>query len=176
MGISAREQIQENTRINRLKRPAKLLVSGAMQSSAKNVDVNHEVSQLTVDGVLAFRETISELLDRANVTWFQFEGMCWLLKNGEVGMTALSQALEHTTAATTGLVDRLIELGYVKRARSKSDRRKVSVYLSRRGEAVMNEVFVFVAEGIPPNLTKKEGDVLRRIHSVIAERVHAGES
>jgi DNA-binding MarR family transcriptional regulator len=45
----------------------------------------------------------------------------------------------HSTAAATGLVDRLEKLGYVQRLHAQDDRRKVMVQLTKRGHEIMSK-------------------------------------
>jgi DNA-binding MarR family transcriptional regulator len=48
-------------------------------------------------------------------------------------MTDISKKMGHSTAAATGLVDRLEKLGYVQRLHATEDRRKVMVQITRKG-------------------------------------------
>jgi DNA-binding MarR family transcriptional regulator len=52
---------------------------------------------------------------------------------GECKMTDISRYLCVTKSAVTGLVDRLIRLGYVKRIRSRRDRRIIYIQLTTNG-------------------------------------------
>ena len=46
----------------------------------------------------------------------------------------------HSTAAATGLIDRLENLGHVRRTHAKDDRRKVLVQITASGSALVAEV------------------------------------
>ena len=48
-------------------------------------------------------------------------------------MSAIAQKMGHTTAAASGLVARLENLGYVMRSHASDDRRKVMVCITPRG-------------------------------------------
>lgn len=56
-----------------------------------------------------------------------------LRTKGPLVMTALSAACEHSTAAATGMVDRLEKDGYVKREHGSADRRVIHVHLTTKG-------------------------------------------
>jgi DNA-binding MarR family transcriptional regulator len=48
-------------------------------------------------------------------------------------MTDIARKMGHSTAAATGLVDRLEKLGYVERMHAADDRRKVMVRITTKG-------------------------------------------
>jgi DNA-binding MarR family transcriptional regulator len=48
-------------------------------------------------------------------------------------MTDIARKMGHSTAAATGLVDRLEKLGYMERSHAIDDRRKVMVRVSSKG-------------------------------------------
>lgn len=55
-------------------------------------------------------------------------------------MHALAEATYQDAATVTGVVNRLLKLGYVRRHRGQDDRRKVYVALSEAGRRVVQEV------------------------------------
>jgi DNA-binding MarR family transcriptional regulator len=55
-------------------------------------------------------------------------------------MHALAEATYQDAATVTGVVNRLVKLGYVRRHRGQDDRRKVYVTLSETGRRVVKEV------------------------------------
>jgi DNA-binding MarR family transcriptional regulator len=65
-------------------------------------------------------------------------------------MTEIAEKMRHTTAAATGLVDRLQKLGFVDRVQAPDDRRKVLVSLRPKGE----ELVTFIRKDISANLLK----------------------
>ena len=52
-------------------------------------------------------------------------------------MSAIAQKMGHTTAAASGLVARLENLGYVMRSHASDDRRKVMVCITPRGSSLV---------------------------------------
>ena len=65
-------------------------------------------------------------------------------------MSAIAQKMGHTTAAASGLVDRLENLGYVMRSVARDDRRKVMVCITPEGSALVRRI----REEIVGNLMK----------------------
>lgn len=57
-------------------------------------------------------------------------------------MGELARTMDLTMSAATGIIDKMIELGLVKRERSSSDRRVVRVMLLKRGSDLMRKVNV----------------------------------
>lgn len=55
-------------------------------------------------------------------------------------MSAIAQKMGHTTAAASGLVARLQNLGYVTRASAPEDRRKVMVCITEKGSALVRRI------------------------------------
>jgi DNA-binding MarR family transcriptional regulator len=71
---------------------------------------------------------------------------------GGLGQTELAQQLRITTSSTTALVDRLIANGFAQRVAHPSDRRRVTVRLTDKGQSALlisREWFVDVLKGIP---------------------------
>lgn len=55
-------------------------------------------------------------------------------------MTELAERMNHTTAAATGLVDRVEKLGFALRRRSTADRRVIRVRLTKQGVNTLAEL------------------------------------
>lgn len=55
-------------------------------------------------------------------------------------MTEIANKMGHTTAAATGLVDRLEKLGHVRRLHAQEDRRKILVQITESGSALVTDV------------------------------------
>jgi DNA-binding MarR family transcriptional regulator len=63
-----------------------------------------------------------------------------LYRQGEINMTDLARALNVTTAAVTGLCDRLVRDGYAERIDDPADRRVVKIKLTGEGKRVAKHV------------------------------------
>ncbi len=55
-------------------------------------------------------------------------------------MSAIAQKMGHTTAAASGLVARLENLGFVMRTSGRDDRRKVLVCITDKGSALVRRI------------------------------------
>jgi len=80
-----------------------------------------------------FLLNLSKDLSRGNISFAQFYLMSYLSTSRELTMTDIARKMGHSTAAATGLVDRLEKLGYVERMHAAEDRRKVMVRITTKG-------------------------------------------
>jgi len=84
--------------------------------------------------------TLSKELARGNVSFPQYCLLGFLAQQKHLTMTDIANRMGHTTAAATGLVDRLEKLGHVRRVHAKDDRRKILVQITASGMALVGEV------------------------------------
>jgi DNA-binding MarR family transcriptional regulator len=75
-----------------------------------------------------------------NVSFAQFFLLAYLDQKEVLTMTAIARKMGHTTAAASGLVARLENLGYVVRSVAPEDRRKVMVCITSRGSALVRRI------------------------------------
>lgn len=93
---------------------------------------------------------LSKELTRGQVSFAQYLLLSILDQlDAPLAMTQVAERMRHTTAAATGLVDRLEKLGYVRRQSTKEDRRKVLVQITNKG----TELVKFVREDMIGNVT-----------------------
>ena len=75
-----------------------------------------------------------------NVSFPQFFLLTYLDQKEVLTMTAIAQKMGHTTAAASGLVARLENLGMVVRSVARDDRRKVMVCITPKGSALVRRI------------------------------------
>jgi len=80
-----------------------------------------------------FLLNLSKELNRDNISFAQFFLLTYLASSKELTMTDIARKMGHSTAAATGLVDRLEKLGYMERTHAVDDRRKVMVRVTPKG-------------------------------------------
>ncbi len=77
---------------------------------------------------------LSPDLSRENISYAQFYLLSYMsTSQGELTMTRIARKMGHSTAAATGLIDRLEKLGYAERISAADDRRKVPVRITPKG-------------------------------------------
>jgi len=115
-------------------------------------------TQLTLDGIEQFRADAEQLsriilemqrcfvlhlckeLAPGNVSFPQFFLLAALDQKEVLTMSAIAQKMGHTTAAASGLVARLENLGYLVRSSAREDRRKVMVCITPKGSALVRRI------------------------------------
>ena len=80
-----------------------------------------------------FLLNLSKDLSRGNISFSQFYLLSYLTTSRDLTMTDIARKMGHSTAAATGLVDRMEKLGYVERSHAVEDRRKVMVRITTKG-------------------------------------------
>lgn len=102
----------------------------------------------------SFLLNLSKELNKGNVSYAQFFLLGYLANESFLTMTDISKKMGHSTAAATGLVDRLEKLGYVERLHASEDRRKVMVQITSKGVELVNrmrEEIVGMMDGLDKN-------------------------
>ena len=75
-----------------------------------------------------------------NVSFPQFFLLAFLDQKEVSTMSAIAQKMGHTTAAASGLVARLENLGFIVRSSVREDRRKVMVCITAKGSALVRRI------------------------------------
>jgi DNA-binding MarR family transcriptional regulator len=88
----------------------------------------------------SFLLNLSRELNKGNVSFAQFFLFGYLANESFLTMTDISRKMGHSTAAATGLVDRLEKLGYVQRLHASEDRRKVMVQITEKGVELVGRI------------------------------------
>ena len=145
-------------------------------------------AQLTLHGIDQFRadaERLSHIilemqrcfvlhlckeLAPGNVSFPQFFLLAALDHKEVLTMSAIAQKMGHTTAAASGLVARLENLGYVVRSSAREDRRKVMVCITEKGSALVRRIreeMVGNVMKVMTHLTRGEQKAWLQIYSKI---------
>ena len=113
----------------------------------------------------SFLLNLSKELNKGNVSFGQFFLLGYLAKEDYLTMTDISKKMGHSTAAATGLVDRLEKLGYVQRLHASDDRRKVMVQITRKGIDLVDKM----REDIVENLVEVMAEMDTGVTSAVME-------
>lgn len=87
-----------------------------------------------------FLSHLSVSLAEGQVSFVQFFLLSHICMHESLNMTEIAAKMNHTTAAATGLVDRLAKLDYVERIPSPNDRRKVLVRIRPKGVELVDRI------------------------------------
>jgi DNA-binding MarR family transcriptional regulator len=101
----------------------------------------------------------------------QFFLLAYLDHKEVLTMSAIAKKMGHTTAAASGLVARLENLGYVVRSVAQDDRRKVMVCITTKGSALVRRIreemvgnLIKVLEHLTPNEQKAWLQIYTKIY------------
>ena len=83
---------------------------------------------------------LSDELSRGQVSFPQFFLLGHIASHDSLSMSEIATKMNHSTAAATGLVDRLENLDYVQRTHAANDRRKVLVKITKKGNALVDRI------------------------------------
>lgn len=126
----------------------KVLLTGKTETkSSTEALLKMKKDKINISGMLAlYRNLMREIFLKIasglkKVTCLQYM-LLRELREAEIAltMTDISRKMGNSTAAATGLIDRLEKLGYVEREHSVDDRRKVTVSLTVEGHKLVGEV------------------------------------
>lgn len=98
----------------------------------------------------SFMAQLCDELSRGQVSFPQFFLLGHIGSHASLSMSEIAGMMNHTTAAATGLVDRLENLGYVQRMHAQLDRRKVLVKITPLGAELVSRI----REDVVGNLAK----------------------
>ncbi len=123
-----------------------------------------------------FSRRYSNDISRGKLTLPQFYVMDFLFSRGQAKMNELARSLSVSTAAATGIVDRLVRSGYVIRRPDVSDRRVIKVGLTGKGRKLMESVIRqrrLNLEEVLGRLSAREQDdylrILKRIYCLVSD-------
>lgn len=124
-----------------------------------------------------FLVRLSRELAPGGVSFAQFFLLDALATDKTLTMSEIAARMGHTTAAATGLVDRLENLGYVARAHATDDRRKVRVCATATGQALVERIREDMIGNLFALMTYLDHDeqhawlsIYRKIHAVCADQ------
>lgn len=124
----------------------------------------------------SFLLDLSKELNKGNVSYAQFFLLGYLASEDYLTMTDISKKMGHSTAAATGLVDRLEKLGYVQRLHAADDRRKVMVQITKKGvdlvESIRQDIVANLVD-LMEGLDRNEQDALLKSYGKLSSLVRA---
>ena len=111
----------------------------------------------------SFLLDLSKSLNEGNVSYAQFFLLGYLANEQYLSMTDIAKKMAHSTAAATGLVDRLEKLGYVERVHAAHDRRKVMVQITEKGRELVGSLRGGIADSVADLMENMDGGEREKI-------------
>jgi DNA-binding MarR family transcriptional regulator len=101
---------------------------------------------------------LSTELNKGNVSFPQFFLLTYLSSEEYLTMSDIAKKMGHSTAAATGLVDRLEKLSYVERMHAVEDRRKIMVRITAKGIGLVAKMRSEIANDLAGILADMDED------------------
>jgi DNA-binding MarR family transcriptional regulator len=101
---------------------------------------------------------LSSELNKGNVSFPQFFLLTYLSSEEYLTMSDIAKKMGHSTAAATGLVDRLEKLSYVERMHAAEDRRKIMVRITAKGIELVSKMRTEIANDLAGILAGMDED------------------
>jgi DNA-binding MarR family transcriptional regulator len=116
---------------------------------------------------------LSTELNKGNVSFPQFFLLTYLSSEEYLTMSDIAKKMSHSTAAATGLVDRLEKLAYVERVHAAEDRRKIMVRITHKGVELVSKMRSEIANDLAEiiaGLDEDQADALAHTKRAIQSR------
>lgn len=101
---------------------------------------------------------LSTELNKGNISFPQFFLLTYLSSEEYLTMSDIAKKMGHSTAAATGLVDRLEKLAYVERVHAAEDRRKIMVRITPKGVELVSKMRSEIANDLAGILAGMDED------------------
>ena len=119
---------------------------------------------------------LSTELNKGNISFPQFFLLTYLSSEEYLTMSDIAKKMGHSTAAATGLVDRLEKLSYVERMHAADDRRKIMVRITAKGIELVSKMRKEIANdlvGILAGMDEDQAETVEHTKRAIAGRAIA---
>lgn len=131
------------------------------KSSTTSVEAQHEQdAQMMADFVLFSQRScilrLSPELTRGKVSFPQFFLLAYLAEEECLSMSNIAKMMGHSTAAATGMVDKLQELGHLKRYSAAADRRKIMVRITEQGRNLVAQMRSNIAADLAQMMARED--------------------
>ena len=99
---------------------------------------------------------LSPELTKGKVSFPQFFLLAYLAEEECLSMSNIAKMMGHSTAAATGMVDKLQELGHLKRYTAAADRRKIMVRITEQGRSLVEQMRNNIAADLAQMMARED--------------------
>ncbi|MDD4940146.1 MAG: MarR family transcriptional regulator [Candidatus Omnitrophica bacterium] len=129
-----------------------------------------QINELMPQVIQGFARRQANELYKGKITLPQFLILEFLSRKGESRMTDMARCMHVTTAAMTGMVERLVGYGYVERVYDLKDRRTIRIRLTPSGNSLIKKIneqrrrmVINIFGGIPENDRREYLKILTQV-------------
>ena len=102
---------------------------------------------------------LSPELNQDKISYPQFFLLAYLAEEECLSMSSIARMMGHSTAAATGMVDKLQELGHLKRFTAAADRRKIMVRITEQGRELIDRMRGNIAHDLADLMAQEDNAV-----------------
>jgi DNA-binding MarR family transcriptional regulator len=124
-----------------------------METLDQNTHLAEELAEIATQLQRSFLVELSTEVNRGNISIPQYTLLGFLNQSAGLNMSELARLMRHTTPATTGLVERLVDAGLIERFSHPKDRRQVLVRITEKGRELV--------EGMKRGIVRNIQDIFR---------------
>ncbi len=112
---------------------------------------------------------LSPKLSEGRLSYPQFFLLAYLAEEEGLSMSNIAKMMGHSTAAATGMVDKLQELNYITRSTAAADRRKILVRITSKGRQVVEQMRSNIAQDFADMMQTSNSSSIKQASKVIAK-------
>lgn len=113
-------------------------------------------------------------LTKGKVSFPQFFLLAYLAEEECLSMSNIAKMMGHSTAAATGMIDKLQELGHLKRYTAAADRRKIMVRITEQGRNLVTQMRNNIATDLAGMMARDDAESpMHTARRVISRRTAA---
>ncbi len=114
---------------------------------------------------------LSPELTQGKISFPQFFLLAYLAEEECLSMSSIARMMGHSTAAATGMVDKLQEMDYLKRFTAAADRRKIMVRITTKGRQLIERMHGNIARDLASLMARDDSsEELQQARAVINRR------
>ncbi len=106
---------------------------------------------------------LSAELSKGSLSFPQFFLLTYLSSEDYLTMSSIAKKMGHSTAAATGLVDRLEKLDFVERVHAAEDRRKIMVRITQKGVELVKQMHSHISSDLSSIMADLDEDEAKSI-------------
>lgn len=107
-------------------------------------------------------------LHQGRISYPQFFLLAYLEEEECLTMSNIAKMMGYSTAAATGMIDKLEELGLLRRSCGAADRRKIMVHITEQGKSLIGRMRRNIARDLSAIMAEADHAPVRKARRIIA--------
>ncbi|MBF0253203.1 MAG: MarR family transcriptional regulator [Candidatus Omnitrophica bacterium] len=138
---------------------------------------SEEISKLMPEIMRSVHRKMEPLFEKGKVSFTHIIVMEFLAQAGSAKMSEVSKILSLNLSSATSIIDKMVEMGFVKRTRSPKDRRVVLVELLKKGKTFALAIMGLRKEATQDMFSELTNDekntylkLIRKVHDNVCKK------